>query len=107
MLIDWQLRYSGRVLSRSEGGPCFDCYVLADYAADGWSHQERRWRQIRAGWPGLTDPRWFGIGAGVVLRKSDTDLKAMFNQAIKDIRANGKYKVVNDKHFDFDAYGDH
>ena len=56
--------------------------------------------------PGLTDPRWFGIGVGVALRKGDGELKAMFNKAIKDMRANGKYKAVNDKYFDFDAFGE-
>ena len=30
----------------------------------------------------------------------------MFNKAIKELRANGQYKVVNDKYFDFDAYGE-
>ena len=82
-------------------------YVLADYASlmDGLIKKEDGAKYELVG-PGLTDPRWFGIGAGVALRKSDTDLKAMFNKAIKDIRANGKYKVVNDKYFDFDAYGD-
>lgn len=34
------------------------------------------------------------------------NLKAMFNKAIKELRANGQYKAVNDKYADFDAYGD-
>jgi polar amino acid transport system substrate-binding protein len=29
-----------------------------------------------------------------------------FNAAIDAIRANGKYKEINDKYFTFDAYGD-
>ena len=47
-----------------------------------------------------------GIGTGVGLRKEDQDLKEMFNQALATIRANGKYKAINDKYFSFDAYGD-
>ena len=27
-----------------------------------------------------------------------------FNQAIQTIRANGRYKEINDKYFDFDIY---
>lgn len=82
-------------------------YVLADYASllDGLIKKEGGEGYELVG-PGLTDPRWFGIGAGVALRKGDGDLKAKFNQAIKDLRANGKYKAVNDKYFDFDAYGE-
>jgi arginine/ornithine transport system substrate-binding protein len=56
--------------------------------------------------PGLSDKKWFGEGAGVALRKGDADLKAMFNKAILDIRANGNYKKINDKYFDFDVYGE-
>jgi polar amino acid transport system substrate-binding protein len=51
------------------------------------------------------DPEINGPGAGVGLRKEDTDLKEMFNKAIQAIRANGKYKEINDKYFKFDVYG--
>jgi polar amino acid transport system substrate-binding protein len=51
------------------------------------------------------DPVINGAGAGVGLRKEDTDLKAMFNDAIKAIRADGTYKKINDKYFSFDVYG--
>ncbi len=82
-------------------------YVLADYASllDGLIKKEDGKDYELVG-PGLTDPRWFGIGAGVALRKGDADLKALFNQGIKDLRANGKYKAINDKYFDFDAFGE-
>jgi len=82
-------------------------YVLADYASlvDGLIKKEDGANYELVG-PGLTDARWFGEGAGVAIRKQDTDLKAMFDKAILDIRANGKYKAVNDKYFDFDAYGE-
>ncbi|MCE2570174.1 ABC transporter substrate-binding protein [Motilimonas eburnea] len=56
--------------------------------------------------PKLNDPKWFGEGAGIAMRKGDTELHAKFNEAIKAIRANGKYKELQDKYFDFDIYGD-
>lgn len=49
--------------------------------------------------------RYFGIGAGIGLRKSDLTLKAELNLAIKTLRGNGVYKKINDKYFPFDAYG--
>jgi ABC-type amino acid transport substrate-binding protein len=39
------------------------------------------------------------------VRKEDTDLRDLLNKGIAAIRANGKYKAINDKYFDFDAYG--
>jgi arginine/ornithine transport system substrate-binding protein len=50
-------------------------------------------------------PKYFGIGAGVALRKGQAELKGQLNGAIKAIRANGKYKTINDKYFKFDVYG--
>jgi polar amino acid transport system substrate-binding protein len=47
-----------------------------------------------------------GPGAGIAVRKGDTALAEKFNKAIVAIRANGKYKEINDKYFDFDVYGD-
>lgn len=47
----------------------------------------------------------FGEGAGISVRKGETDLVNKFNDAIKAIRANGKYKEINDKYFAFDIYG--
>ena len=55
--------------------------------------------------PDLSDPKWFGTGAGVALRKEDADLLARLNAALKTIRANGTWKKVADKYFDFDIYG--
>ncbi|WP_417667067.1 ABC transporter substrate-binding protein [Roseibium sp.] len=51
------------------------------------------------------DPVINGEGAGIAIRKEDGDLKAMFNKAIEGIIASGKYKEINDKHFEFDVYG--
>jgi len=55
--------------------------------------------------PDLSDPKWFGEGAGIACRKEDKDLVAMFNKAIAKIRADGTYKKIQDKYFDFDVYG--
>jgi arginine/ornithine transport system substrate-binding protein len=56
--------------------------------------------------PDLTDPRWFGEGAGIAIRKEDKDLVEMFNKAIQKIRADGTYKKIQDKYFDFNVYGE-
>ncbi|MEK0083450.1 ABC transporter substrate-binding protein [Benzoatithermus flavus] len=53
----------------------------------------------------LNDPKWFGEGAGIAIRKGDTDLKEMFNKAIDQIRADGTYEKIERKYFDFDVYG--
>jgi arginine/ornithine transport system substrate-binding protein len=56
--------------------------------------------------PPFRDTKYFGYGAGIAVRKADTDLQARFNAAIKAIRANGVYKKVQDKYFTYDVYGD-
>ncbi len=56
--------------------------------------------------PDLTDKRWFGEGAGIAIRKGDKELAAKFNKAIKQIRADGTYKKIQDKYFDFNVYGE-
>lgn len=53
----------------------------------------------------VPDPVINGPGAGVGIRKEDTDLKEMFNKALAEIIADGTYKKINDKHFEFDVYG--
>ncbi|MBF0280242.1 MAG: ABC transporter substrate-binding protein [SAR324 cluster bacterium] len=54
--------------------------------------------------PSYSDPKWFGDGAGIAIRKGEDDLKMKFNKAIKAIRANGTYKKINDKYFKIDIY---
>ncbi|ARU89016.1 ABC transporter substrate-binding protein [Pseudomonas sp. M30-35] len=56
--------------------------------------------------PDLNDKKYFGQGAGIAVRKGDTELANKISTAIEDIRANGKYKEVQDKYFDFDVYGE-
>ena len=55
--------------------------------------------------PALTDPKYFGDGVGIAVRKGDKANLERLNAAIAAIRANGKYKAIQDKYFDFDIYG--
>lgn len=43
-----------------------------------------------------------GGGVGIALRKDDGALREKINAALKGIRANGTYKKLADKYFDFD-----
>ena len=57
----------------------------------------------------LKMPQYFGIGAGIALRKGEDKLKGELNDAIKAIRASGAYKTINDTYFakfNIDVYGD-
>ncbi len=56
--------------------------------------------------PDYSDPQYFGEGAGIAIRKEDTDLVEKFNAAIAAIRENGKYAEINAKYFDYDVYGE-
>ncbi|WP_372874262.1 ABC transporter substrate-binding protein [Pseudomonas sp.] len=56
--------------------------------------------------PDFTAVKYFGEGQGIAVRKGDKALADKFTAAIAGIRANGKYKEVQDKYFDFDVYGD-
>lgn len=56
--------------------------------------------------PDLSDPKWFGDGAGIAIRKGDTELVEKFNTAIDKIRSDGTYKTIQDKYFDFNVYGE-
>lgn len=47
-----------------------------------------------------------GEGAGIAVRKGETELADRFSAAIEAIRANGKYAEINAKYFDFDVYGE-
>jgi arginine/ornithine transport system substrate-binding protein len=56
--------------------------------------------------PGYTNKEWFGDGIGIAVRKGEEDLLKLLNDAIEKIRADGTYKKINDKYFNFDVYGD-
>jgi polar amino acid transport system substrate-binding protein len=51
------------------------------------------------------DPKYHGEGAGIAIRKGETDLANKFNAAIDAIRKSGKYDEIAKKYFDFDVYG--
>lgn len=55
--------------------------------------------------PDFSDPKWFGDGAGIAVRKGEGDLLSALNAAIDKIRADGTYAKINAKYFDFDVYG--
>jgi len=81
-------------------------YVIADSAAiSGGLLSKDDGNKFEFVGPKLNDPKWFGEGAGIALRKRDKDLAKQLNAAIKAIRANGTYKKIQDKYFDFDVYG--
>jgi ABC-type amino acid transport substrate-binding protein len=52
-----------------------------------------------------SDPAFHGEGAGIAIRKGEQELVNAFDAAILQIRADGTYKAINDKYFDFDIYG--
>jgi len=53
----------------------------------------------------LDDVECQGVGAGFAVRKEDSELRDALSKAIQDIRADGTYKVMNDKYFAVDIYG--
>ncbi|MCE2918204.1 MAG: ABC transporter substrate-binding protein [Rubrivivax sp.] len=55
--------------------------------------------------PEYNDPAFFGVGAGIAMRKGDTALRDQINAALKAIRADGTYKKFNDRYFAYDIYG--
>jgi polar amino acid transport system substrate-binding protein len=70
-----------------------------------WSEKTEDGKCCQLIGPFYNDPKWFGLGAGIAVRKEDQDLKDMLNKAIKEIRQDGTYKKINDKFFPFDVYG--
>jgi len=53
--------------------------------------------------PNFTDVKYFGTGSGVGMRKADEKtLGKKFNDAVAAIQANGTFKKLNDKYFEYD-----
>ena len=55
--------------------------------------------------PDYFDPKYFGEGIGIAIRKGEDDLRTAFNEGIDKIRADGTYQAINEKYFAFDVYG--
>jgi len=53
----------------------------------------------------IDDPKTLGNGAGIGLRKDDTDLKVKLDNAIADMIKDGTYQKIEKKYFTFDVYG--
>ncbi|MDE0458444.1 MAG: ABC transporter substrate-binding protein [Chromatiales bacterium] len=81
--------------------------LLADSVAmaDGFlaTDQGMDWEFVG---PGFSDPKYFGVGAGIAVRKDDTELRGKLDAALDAILRNGVYKAINDKYFDFNVYGE-
>ena len=52
----------------------------------------------------FNDPKYFGTGSGIAVRKQDQQLLSQINRALKTILENGTYKTINDKYFPYDQY---
>jgi len=52
----------------------------------------------------LVNDKIFGVGVGIALRKTDTDLRDKLNAALKRILADGTYEAINKKYFPFSIY---
>ena len=81
--------------------------LLADSIAiaDGFltTDQGKDWEFVG---PDFTDVEYFGEGAGIAVRKEDTELLARLDAALDAILRNGVYKAINDEYFDFNVYGE-
>jgi lysine-arginine-ornithine-binding protein len=50
------------------------------------------------------DPKFFGTGSGIAVRKQDQELLSDINKALASILADGTYKQINDKYFPYNQY---
>ncbi|WP_338477669.1 ABC transporter substrate-binding protein [Pseudomonas trivialis] len=54
--------------------------------------------------PELKDPKYVGEGAGIAVRKGNTELVSALNAAIDGIRASGEYQKISQQYFKSDIY---
>ena len=52
----------------------------------------------------IWDPKYIGIGAGIAVRKQDTELLKQVDEALAKIIADGTHKKIFQKYFEFDLY---
>jgi arginine/ornithine transport system substrate-binding protein len=79
--------------------------VLADtVAADHGFLKTPAGRGYKFSGPQYTDPKWFGTGAGIAVRKGDP-LRLQINEALAAMRADGSWQRIAAKYFDFDIWG--
>ncbi|WP_445294313.1 transporter substrate-binding domain-containing protein [Chitinimonas sp. PSY-7] len=52
----------------------------------------------------VVDPKFFGEGQGIAVRKGDKDLKSRLDKALASILVNGTYKEIQRKYFVFNVY---
>lgn len=68
--------------------------VLADTAlAAQWVKQHGHGDYVLVGKP-INDPKYFGIGNGIAVKKGNTDLVNALNKALAEIKANGTYQKI-------------
>lgn len=77
-----------------------DAFVLMDFV------DSEAGNDVEFVGPSYTDTEYLGAGIGIGVRKEDTELLEMLNDAIKQIREDGTYQKINAKYFDFDVYGE-
>lgn len=91
--------YLDIVSGRADGGIADSVVVMDGFLATDQG------KDFKFFGPDFNDAKWFGDGVGIAIRKGDGDLVKAFDAAIAKIRADGTYKKINAKYFDFDVYG--
>ena len=52
----------------------------------------------------FVEPRYFGDGIGIAVRKSDAELKGLLNAALRRLRASGRMEELLLRYFPLKAY---
>jgi polar amino acid transport system substrate-binding protein len=85
----------GRLDARFDDFIVLQTGVLSSDSADEMERVGNTWGEKEFG----------SKGEGIGVRKGEDALRESINKAILDMRADGTYKAINDKYFDFDIYG--
>jgi lysine/arginine/ornithine transport system substrate-binding protein len=62
-------------------------------------------REFEFAGPEIKDEKILGAAAAIGIRKGDTDLKNLINQALADLMKEGTYQALASKYFDFNIQG--